>query len=165
MFATFSFAEVPFATLDRTGSVNPVVISAGNFAKRTNKKKYKWYTIFGKLYRLTEKEYEAYLIQREAFQARIKDKTDDELFDIVEEAKTTKPEYKELADLIIKPSFEIQSLEIPLVNYKPDEHLLEIATKRLLEINRLKAIAKEKQRIQNLIDDELIIEMLLTSVF
>lgn len=163
MFGTFAFAEVPFATLETTGGTTPVVV-AGNFVARISKKKYKWYEIFGKLYRLTPKEYEAYLIQRDAFQARIKDKSDDELFDIVEEAKTSNVKV-DLADLITKPTFEILNFEIPLVDYQPDERLLAVAVARLLEINRKKAIAKEKQRIQNLIDDELIIEMLLTNVF
>ena len=168
MFATFTFAEVTFAN---QGGIEVFPSpGGGNFVTTVFKKKeYKTYTIFGNTYKLTEKEYEAYLAQRKAFEESIKNKTDDELFDIVEDAYEGVSGLKHLADMIVHPVFTIKSLDIPLVNYQPDEMLQEIAVKRLLRINRekarLKSIANEKQRIQNLIDDELIIEMLLTEVY
>lgn len=170
MFATFTYAEVTFAAQDGTPAFPfPGGGGSGNFAVSVSRKKeYKTYTIFGKTYRLTEKEYEAYIAQRKAFEASIKDKTDDDLFDIVEDAYEGVSGLKHLADMIVHPIFTIKSLDIPLVDYQPDEMLQEVAVKRLLRINRekarLKAIADEKQRIQNLIDDEIMLEMILTEL-
>lgn len=163
MFGVFTFAYAPFATISEVGlaPIPNIEVKGGYVTK--GKKKYKTYTIFGKSYQLTEKEYEAYCLQRDSLQKQLDNKNKEELFDIIEDS--VEDDNIVLSDLISNPVFKINHLDIPLFDYKPNDGLMEIAIKQLLEINRQKAITKEKKRIQNLIDDELIIEMLLTNVF
>lgn len=161
MFATFTFAEVPFAVAQDTGD-QPIVITpvGGSFAVR-NKKKYKLYEIFGRLYRLTEKEYEAYLYQRKLFQESIDSKTEEEILDTVEDAYETG--FTHLADIIAKPEFKIYDVSIPLSPYKENTWLYEVALKRLDAINKEKARKKALREAQIRFEDELIIEMLMSN--
>jgi hypothetical protein len=169
MFATFTFADTTFAC-----SELETIQKAGMYVV---KKKKKIYTIFGRQFHLTEKEYQAYLAQKKAYENKVKY---DDIKEVVTDYKLNKIN---LDDIIEKPVFSINKLEIPLTDYKEDYQLLDSAIKRLVEINRQKefkraqqlekqrqeAIYKaellEKHRPQNIIDDELIIEMLLLSTF
>jgi hypothetical protein len=136
-----AFAEETFADLLEFITPPPIGTIVGGFSK--GKKKYNNYTIFGKTYQLTEKEYQLYLAQRKAFEDSIKNKTDDELYDIVE-SSVKKHSTTKLFDLIRKPIIEINKLDIPLSNIKFDDKFEKIA------LQRIEAIKQEKKRLFNI---------------
>lgn len=138
-----AFAEETFADLLEL-ITPPISTIVGGFSK---KKKYKNYTIFGKIYQLTESEYQLYLAQRKAFEESIKDKSDEDLYNIVENSVNKKSNTK-LIDLIKKPVFTINKLEIPLSNIRFDNRLEQVAMKKLI------AIREEKQRQLNILLDQ-----------
>lgn len=150
MLGTFAFAEMPFATLQ----VAALKRKVGGTVSVSRKKKYNWYTIFGKQYKLTEQEYQRYQLQRQAYEAELKDKTDNELIDLMDSAEAGEIPNR-LAALIRDPVFKVFNLEIPLI----PEGLLEKVN--ALAIHRLLAKLKREQEE----DDEAAIEMLIASEY
>lgn len=149
MFATFTFAEQPFAVQDVTGGAPPPVIvtSQGGNVSARRKKKYNLYEIFGKLYRLTEKEYEFYLEQRAAFERRwIKEQENKETTEI------------NIDDLFEVPTVDVKSIAIPLIDKITVEHSYIRQLNRIIE----EETAKELKRKQIQEEDDLILELLFT---
>lgn len=150
MFGTFAFAEVPFAVQDISATPPPIIISSvGGSVSKRKQKKYNVYEIFGKLYRLTEKEYELYLAQRKAFEKKY-----------IKEYKA-KTETTNIDEIFNVPEFEIKEISIPLFDRVTIEQLYVQELNDILELLRQRELKLKKIKEE----DEMILELLLSMDF
>lgn len=138
IFGDSPFSTITFSDLIWNIDFPSLIPVAGSFGAKRKEKKHQ-YEIFGRYYYLTKKEYAAYVKQRKNFENSIKDKSDEELFDIVStkiENKPTKPtKSTKLADLLIKPVFETKEfLAIPFIDFSLANKFEAIAIERLAKI-------------------------------
>lgn len=134
------FGDSPFASITFSDLIwnldFPVKHIVGSFGAKRKEKKHQ-YEIFGRYYYLTKREYADYLKSRKKFEKSIKNKTNEELFDIVLEeiptkGKTTSTSLKEL---LIKPVFETRELvSIPFIDFSLADKFEAIARERLNKI-------------------------------
>ena len=127
MFSTYTFSEVPFCFSE---VIQYDFAKGGNPGARPRKNQYE---IYGRIFYLTAREYAEYRRAQLDFKKQIK-KPVEELVEIIID---NKPKYKHLRELLVKPIFEVNRLEIPLL---PDLSLAnaieEKAFQRLLDVRR-----------------------------
>lgn len=144
MFATWSFAEVAFAVQELLG-ITPVESKVAGAPARGKKKR--TYEIYGRLYDLTEREYEAYLAQRKKYLKRV----EKAVADNITEYTNNKP-VATLKDLVGDFTFRPKTLDIPFV-----EQLDNIFSEALAILAKQQ---QEKRRLQDA-EDEIAIQSLL----
>ena len=128
MFSTYTFSEVPFCFSE---VIQYDFAKGGNPGARPRKNQYE---IYGRIYLLTEREWQDYRRAKLEFKKRIKTKTAEELVEIIVD---NQPKYKHLREIILSPVYEVNRLEIPLL---PDLSLANdieaAAYSKLLEVRR-----------------------------